>query len=423
MIASLSGCMIDPSVEVDTGVLDGIISDDTSEDDDPSESSIPSEIVSDGKADSEGESSEVSDVETGDKFDIALKMLQLQKLEDTDNIMMSPLSINMALSMAANTLGDSEASKVEEFLGQSIDEMNANSLEIINGANNPWSEQQSLMIENSLWIINKYFENINIDTLNTIKNNYNSDIQGIELDDVAKINSWVSEKTNGMIPKILDYLPNDFVSTIINALYFEDTWTTEFEEYDTEKEKFTRSDRSVVEVDMMHGTADSYMRNSQYEAFRKYYVGGYSFIGVVPLGDNQIDLSNMSIETLIESESNDYDVIISMPKFKFDYSTSLVDTLSSLGLGDIFKPTAVTKLVDGEKLRIGDIIHKTAIDMQESGTKAAAVTSVMTDNVTGFMDQRERKIKEVNLDKEFVFFIIDADNNIVFTGVVDNPEY
>ena len=423
MIASLSGCMIDPSVEVDTGVIDGIISDDTSEDDDPSESSIPSEIVPDGKDDSEGESGEVSDVETGDKFDIALKMLQLQESEDTDNIMMSPLSINMALSMAANTLSDSEASKVEEFLGQSIDEMNADSLEIINGANNPWSEQQSLMIANSLWIINKYFENININTLNTIKNNYNSDIQGIELDDAAKINSWVSEKTNGMIPKIIDYLPNDFVSTIINALYFEDTWTTEFEEYDTEKEKFTRSDESVIEVDMMHGTADSYMRNSKYEAFRKYYVGGYSFIGVVPVGDNQIDLSNMSIETLIESESNDYDVVISMPKFKFDYSTSLVDTLSSLGLGDIFKPTAVTKLVDGEKLRIGDIIHKTAIDMQESGTKAAAVTSVMIDNVTGFMDQRERKIKEVNLDKEFVFFIIDTDDNIVFTGVVDNPEY
>ena len=66
---------------------------------------------------------------------------------------------------------------------------------------------------------------------------------------------------------------------------------------------------------------------------------------------------------------------------------------------------------------ISDVLHKTHIDVDNEGTRAAAVTAVMVAGATAV--QRPEEIHEVYLDRPFVYMIIDSENSLpLFIGTV-----
>ena len=63
------------------------------------------------------------------------------------------------------------------------------------------------------------------------------------------------------------------------------------------------------------------------------------------------------------------------------------------------------------------MIHKTHIELDRCGTKAAAVTAVIVDKASSMPVEKEKK--NVDLDHPFVYAIIDTESGIpLFIGTV-----
>ena len=176
----------------------------------------------------------------------------LAYMPETENYMISPFSIKMAMMMAANGAeGETQNEILKAFGIEDIDEYNKFSKEIIKNYNN--NENIKLNVANSIWlntdkealaqfneeykkIITEYFAG----TANEV-NNSNA---------VQVINDWCSEKTNGKIEEIIT--SPDFLAALVNAIYFKGEWRNKFDEYDTVKDEFIAYDDSIVEKEFMN---------------------------------------------------------------------------------------------------------------------------------------------------------------------------
>lgn len=120
----------------------------------------------------------------------------------------------------------------------------------------------------------------------------------------------------------------------------------------------------------------------------------------------------------ISTKTTDYDVDISLPKFKIEYETSIKDSLLALGLNTMFTDNSSFKNMTNNDLLVSQIMHKTYISVDEIGTEAVAVTAISMETC-GI--EPEKKRKEVNLNSPFAFIIIDIENNQpIFTGKISN---
>ena len=113
------------------------------------------------------------------------------------------------------------------------------------------------------------------------------------------------------------------------------------------------------------------------------------------------------------------EALVRIPEFTFDYSTSGVESLTALGMTDAFTQAAdFSRMGEAENgIRIGDVIHKTRIELTRDGTKAAAVTAVVA-TATGAAPNYEPPV-QIFLTRPFVFAIVDNETGLpLFCGIV-----
>lgn len=111
-------------------------------------------------------------------------------------------------------------------------------------------------------------------------------------------------------------------------------------------------------------------------------------------------------------------VEIKMPRFKFSYSSILNDQLTNLGMGIAFGKTGAADFsrMSAAGLQINEVKHKTFVEVNESGTEAAAVTSV------GMELTSVQEPAPVLINRPFVFVIREMKTGLIlFTGIVNNP--
>ena len=266
------------------------------------------------------------------------------------------------------------------------------------------------------------------------------------------INDWVNEKTDGMIKEIMDYIDPDFVLGLANALAIDVEWESPFECNATTDNEFTKADGSIMDVEMMHNSYDYsgvyYLKTKDatgiilpYQDYNKKtgkvdYENGSSleFVGILPEDDVDSYISSLTSEKLnklfdsAKSSSSSYEINLSLPRFKYAYSVpNFIDILKALGIKDAFSFddadfTGIMKKEDmKENLYVSQAIHKTYIDLNEKGTKAAAVTFF------GFKDtampfEEEKETVYVKFNKPFVYMIRDTKTKeILFFGAVYEP--
>lgn len=372
----------------------------------------------------------------GPKEDVALEkvtpnglVLRLLELEShkagEGNVILSPLSIEMALGMAANGAAGEAKEALETLLGLNPEQLNSLLGPYLRKGDN------TLSIANSMWF-NKNMESL-------IREEFKSALQvvyaagegsfspGSEADANA-INSWVKEKTHDKIDSIVtpDSLTEDTMALLINALYFNGKWTDPFEDYQLTYEPFHAPAGDQLAT-LMGDWEGVYFENEWGTGFAKDYEEGYEFIALLPKTEGTVDLSGLNIDEFLTTRTGAYDVRLKIPKFELEYSTSLVETLSDLGLGSLFDPGSLNTMLTDEALtgdweaHASDVIHKTYMKMYEEGTEAAAVTAI-TVEVTSAMEA-PREHKEVFLDRPFAFLIRDTESGqVVFCGVINSIE-
>lgn len=238
---------------------------------------------------------------------------------------------------------------------------------------------------------------------------------------VSSINSWVKKNTDGMIPKIIEDADRDAVMMLINAVAFEAKWETPYTNDDIEKLEFNSYSGKSKKTEFMCSTESVYLSDSDAVGFMKPYKNGrFAFAALLPDEDVNIDdyiasLSGEKLMKIFSSAKKNEEVDVKMPKFKAEYSTQLIDTLKKMGIEDAFdrKSADFSSLIDkNDGAYIGTVMHKTFIEVDQEGTRAAAATLV------GISKMSMPAINPVCLNRPFVYMIVDTETNLpLFIGV------
>ena len=238
---------------------------------------------------------------------------------------------------------------------------------------------------------------------------------------------------------------------IANAVAIDVEWQHEFECIDTTNKEFTKINNEKYEVAMMHNTYENGEDVKYFETetekgvvipYKKYnskgeeaYLDGNNleFVGIFP-NDNVKDyVSNINenvfnrIEDNLKKVSQKEVLSLSLPMFKYEYeASSFKSNLGALGITDVFNGVTadLSNMIKAPNMNfyVSEAIHKTYIDLNEKGTKAAAVTAFMIEKNAMAMQEEKPKIIKIEFNKPFVYMIRDnKTKEILFFGVVYEP--
>ena len=345
------------------------------------------------------------------------------------NYMFSPLSIKMALMMAANGASGKTKTEILDTINVAdIDHYN----ECIRLMIEEYSQSELLKmnISNSIWINSD-------NTSQRFGEEYNKKLaevfnaeSGVVNNKTAEkeINGWVNEKTQGKIPSIITRDNANFWAMLVNAVYFKGRWQNEFNKSATKKDDFYSRDGKTTSIDFMNKTSwmnyskkdgitivelpyltreEIFDENGEYVETKK--LQGVNISMYLMMSDRNFSPE----EALYEPELKSKYIALSVPKFDIEYSVELNDILKTVGIKKAFETDAEFRgMFDGGNMWLDSTIHKTYIKVDEEGTEAAAVTGAGM-GATSLPPEP----LEIKYNKPFTFVIKDNINGeILFMG-------
>ena len=352
------------------------------------------------------------------------------------NYMVSPLSFRYALGLLiAGANGETKAELLNALGIESVDEW-SEYCKIFNGfvdrfdkglaaeieeyremKEKGWIDSNSpepfraLRVANSIWKRNYIEAEFEESYKEYIEKNYGAEYRDFTRSNAVKlINEWANTKTEGMIPKLLpdDYDTSNLAIVLMNALYFKDSWVSEFEKYNTSESDFTTEKGEKVKKEFMNQTGNfGYYEDGETQLVILPMKGGV-YMAVV-LGDNT-DLAAKI------SNAQSSRVKVSLPKFEIESSFSnkeFVDFLKENGVEKAFSSNEAdfSSMID-HFVYVDDIVQKTKIKIDEDGVEAAAVTAIMlNDEAAPF----ETEYFIFNADRPFSFYIYTNCNDTAIT--------
>lgn len=350
---------------------------------------------------------------------------------ERENSMFSPLSLNMALGLLDAGAGGSSKAVLDSYLGTDSYADFAQGYmkrvrDVYNSKQHVYDDEyytNCFEIANSFWADNDL--PLKPEYIDSVSGKFDAEIRNLDFgnkkETLNAINGWVNDKTHKLIPSVLNDYNNSTVAVLVNTVYFESGWINEWSFYEGSKQTFTLPDGSTKEMPLMSNYGDSFFENESATAFSSTYKNGMEFIGILPKAEGDFALEELDIPSLLASRSYDYDVLVRMPRLDYETNIPLTELLQEVGLREIFdRDAADFSGISEQQLYVSSVIQKTKLELDEYGTKAAAVTAVLADCAEAMPEPKERR--EVFLDRPFAFLIYDrTQNQIVFIGKVTNP--
>lgn len=343
------------------------------------------------------------------------------------NVFFSPFSIITAMTMLLIGAQDKTLSQISA--GLSLDDYFSSIWEIQNSFKtglfklNQTNGKYDLSIANRILIqkdsqVNEYYRG-------NLKTNFDAVVDEVDFENDGKeilknVNQWVNDKTHGMIKELLDDIDDRTKFIILNAIFFKGEWKQKFDEKLTNEQMFHMSDKESKMVPFMFRKAKFSYKESiknDYKLLELDYEGNLSMVIVLP---NKINGLNDLLATVqlcdIEKQlkvMKKPEVELFLPKFNFSTKYSLKSNLEKLGITDLFTVDANLKRINSEKkLTVSEVLHKAVIEVDEEGTKAAAVTGISVMSLP-------QEANVFKADHPFLFFIRDKQSGLIlFMGSV-----
>lgn len=372
--------------------------------------------------------------------DFSLELFR-ESYTENDNNVISPLSATIALGiLAMGTDGDSRTEIESVFAKHYNSEKNDGLLDAVLAYLCQYQEilmqrgtninVSPIKLNNSLWIRNEENRlNVEKNYIYEIYEYFRCRAFSSPFDEstVNDINYWCEESTDGQIKEMLDEIPYDAVLYILNALSFDGQWQRVYEEDDIKEfATFTTEKGEIQNCTMMYSSEGRYLQDENTKGFIKNYKDGFSFVALLPsesikIKDYVDSLNGEKWRNLFEI-SEFGEVFCGLPKFSAEKEIGLVPMLKTMGIKDIFIPNKANLSKIGESsfgnLYASDVRQKVVIDVNDKGTKAAAVTMIQVKDTAIAMPVEP---KEVILDRPFVYAIIDNETNTpLFLGTVES---
>jgi len=337
---------------------------------------------------------------------------------DEANVFVSPLSVSIALGMAWNGAGAETKSQIETALkmnGLSADDINEY-YRVMQTTLPTIDPTTKLSIANALWYKTGFA--IKPDFLKVNTDNFKAYVKELDFKQawaLDTINNWCSKSTKGLIPTILDEIPEDAVMYLMNAVYFKGIWRSKFEKKDTFEPNFTDESGAVTKVNMMY-QKDTFGYTS--DALAQYLdmpYGNKAFSMTVILpkaGVTTQDVLNQLTPTnwnTTLSVMNQREVEVYLPRFKVENKFTLNNVLKTMGMPVAFTELADFSGISDNRIMISEVVHKTYVTVDEEGTEAAAVTSI------GFTTTSIEipVIPVFNVNRPFLFVIREKSTGVI----------
>lgn len=343
----------------------------------------------------------------------ALDLLRGAAKPDATTIL-SPYSALLALGMAANGAGGRTLEEMEYALGARLEDLNA------------WlascraAEDGEVVSANSIWTRNGTVQLLP-EFRQTMEQKYGAEVHAGDLS-VAAINEWVDSNTKGRIKKLLEQDDPSIVTYLINAMTFDAEWASPYEPQSCSEGTFHASDGTEQTVTYLSGEERGYLEVAGATGFVKHYSGGrYTFAGLLPAEGSTPEelLEALDGATLLNAlcEPQAKKVYTRMPKFTASTTASLRPVLEAMGMQTAFTDAADFSLLSDTPLKIDAVQQKTYLQVDESGTIGAAVTSLPIMATTAVETEPP---KYVELTRPYLCVIFDHETqSIVFLGIVN----
>ncbi len=296
------------------------------------------------------------------------------------------------------------------------------------------SPELTLSIANSAWLKKDF--RIRNEFKSRLREKYGAEIERLDFQDPIAdsnvINGWVGNKTEGMIPSLLT--PRDINPTLrfilLNAIYFKAKWEIPFDASETQEEQFVKMNGERVEVQMMHNRSTYLVnRKENCDILSAHYQNGkQSIVFVLPNRSESLTsvIASLSLDEIDGTSPGGFtDTRLGVPKFALESSHDVIPALEGMGIRRVFTPEAELSGMSEEAtpsnpIIVAKVLQKAKVQLDETGTIAAAATVVMGGIGASFQEPVEPLA--FILDRPFAFFIRDeASKRILFMGKITDP--
>ncbi len=315
------------------------------------------------------------------------------KKTEPANILLSPLSLEVALAMFQNGLVPEDQLEMLKTMGledYTAEEVNAYFKTMVEGIVEA-DDQATLEIANALWYKDGY--RINADFQQALETNFDAKVQDAPFDNttIDAINQWCAEKTHDLITELFESPEDVDVFALLNAVYFKAGWEIPFKKEYTEDRPFYFADGTMKNIPMMlknpgrEEISDSfnYLENDNFQALALPFRNkAFMWFAIMPKEDKSIEetLPLIKAETLDAlANSKDRLAQIIIPKYEINYSVknlvNIIDALNpdlhfrNLNFQSAFETPLPADMVIAA-------LQKTCFKIDEEGAEAAAVTGI-----------------------------------------------
>lgn len=322
---------------------------------------------------------------------LAVSMHQLLS-EENGNVFFSPFSISTAMAMLLCAAEDETERELRTALGYDSASIEKDDIacifkdQMLALAKNP--DSYTLACANSMlsqkgFTIKDLYKNILVDSFKALLLEVDFQTEGMEA--VKQINDWVKEKTKNMIPKLVDTLDPSTVMILMNAVYFKGSWSQKFNESLTTVQNFCNKglEDNLKEVNMMYRKEKyPYADNESFQALQLPYVDEeVAMLILLPHSKDGLKTVESALTPSfvrdLKQSMRKRKVEVSLPRFRLEYSKSLVSSFQRLGVDKAFKSGAeLGAASDASNLVVSDILHKAVLEVNEEGSEAAAATKI-----------------------------------------------
>ena len=333
-----------------------------------------------------------------------IKKINLENKEE--NIVLSPTGIEIVLSLISNGAQGETQNEILQLLNYNdSEEANKASKNIIEQSK---KEQNTLNIATA--ILTKTAANE--DFIKRGVSDYDAKVD--ELNNFHLVNQWAKSKTKDNIVKIIDSIPENVLMILVNAIYFDGIWKTQFDPKNNIDKDFFNLGKEYnhIKVSMLfyRGKMLNYFENKEIQAVKLDYDQKAESIKAIIILPKQKDINSFiqdfdveQYEEIIEGLKNQEKINFYLPKFEFEYKIDIKDILMSLGIHKAFTKEADFKKLCEKPLFIGQVLQKNYINVNEKGTQAASVTAMEV--ILESTKEGDPLAKDFLVNKPFIFML------------------
>ena len=369
----------------------------------------------------------------------------LKTVNETDvsgkSFIYSPLSITYVLGMVNDAATGQTERELEQTLGfheggiQAVNDYCKNLID-----NLPKVDKKvTLNIANAIFV-NKHYR-LKEQFQKDMQEYYDAQAETLDFsspETLGHINGWCDDKTNGMIPTILDEVDPDMASYLLNAIYFKADWASKFDPKNTKTESFN-AEKGSIDLPMMHqNVLINYKENDTYTAIMMPYGDDYWNMTVMlpKEGKTTDDVINYLAGTVYYKTEGDpesgyyvpYEVDLKLPRFETlsdteDLARKDTDVPQESGLITLLKKMGIQLAFDSfcEEIcnmcelpvYISMMRQKAKIKVNEEGSEAAAVTVAGAPGMSLGSDVRPNPKATFHANRPFVYVIREASSGVI----------